>query len=131
MSDSITLSETFAVEPELLYKAWLSSKENSDFTGGAAKASSRIGGAFTAWDGYIEGKNLELVKNKKIVQSWRSTEFPKNAKDSLLEIILKPVKLGTKLTLKHYNIPKGQGKSYKNGWEKHYFVPMQEYFGKG
>ena len=35
---------------------------------------------------YIEGKNLELEKDKKIVQKWRTTEFPDDAPDSDLEI---------------------------------------------
>jgi uncharacterized protein YndB with AHSA1/START domain len=47
------------------------------------------------------GKNLELDPGKKIVQSWRSTDFPKDAEDSLLEILLEKSGKGTKLTLTH------------------------------
>jgi len=75
------------------------------------------------------GKNLELDPGKKIVQSWRSTDFPKDAEDSLLEISLAKSGRGTKLTLVHSGFPEDQTDSYKSGWKEFYFVPMKKYFG--
>jgi hypothetical protein len=46
------------------------------------------------------------------------------------EIILGDTDKGCKLTLKQWNIPEGQGKSYKEGWVKFYFKPMEKYFNK-
>jgi activator of HSP90 ATPase len=99
-------------------------------TGSKATASNKVGGNHSAWDKYIKGKNLELVKNKRILQSWRSTEFPKDSLNSLLLIKLDEIKSGTKLTLIHSEIPNGQGKSYKSGWVEHYFNPMKKYFSQ-
>jgi activator of HSP90 ATPase len=96
-------------------------------TGGAAKVSARVGGKFSAWDGYITGKNILLEENKKIVQEWRTTEFPESASSSIVEILLTEKKSGTTLTLKHHKIPYGQP-DYKAGWTKHYFEPMKKYF---
>jgi len=127
--DKIKLSLTLPAEPKKIYDAWLNSKTHTAFTGGKASASAKVKGKFTAWDGYITGKNLELKDGKKIVQAWRTTEFPETAPDSILELRLTPKAGGkTALTLIQTNIPKGQGKQYKSGWKEHYFEPMKAYF---
>ena len=69
---SILLKETFNVSPEILYNAWLDSKEHTEMTGGQAVCSSETNGNFSAWDGYITGFNISLEPHKKIVQSWRT-----------------------------------------------------------
>ena len=99
-------------------------------TGSVAKVSGRLRGKFSAWDGYISGKTLELDPERRIVQAWRTTEFPKDAPDSHLEVFLAKTKSGTKVTLTHTKIPEGQSVSYKQGWEDFYFTPMKKYFGK-
>jgi len=123
----IELKETFMVEPDVIYNAWLNSEEHTKMTGGLAKCSCKVNGKFTAWDGYINGVNKFLIENEKIVQSWRTTEFKKGDKDSELIIDLKKVKEGTLLTLSHLNIPEEQS-NYKQGWIDHYFQPMKKYF---
>jgi len=129
MKNRIKLSVTLPALPEVIYKAWLNSKEHTAFTGDEAKMSAKKGGSYTAGNGYMWGKNLELEPGKKIVQSWHSTDFPKDAEDSLLEILLEKSGKGTKLTLIHSNIPDRQADSYKQGWKDFYFKPMKEYFG--
>jgi activator of HSP90 ATPase len=99
-------------------------------TGSAAKVVSRVGGKFSAWDGYITGKTLELTVNSRIVQSWRTSEFAETDPDSRIEIRLAPTKTGTRLTLTHSGIPEGQAASYRSGWEEWYFSPMRAYFKK-
>ena len=60
-------------------------------TGAKAKASKKVGAAFSAWDGYIVGKNVELVPGKRIVQSWRTSEFGPNDPDSTITVTLAPI----------------------------------------
>jgi len=96
-------------------------------TGGSAFVSDKIGDSYTAWEGYITGKNLELEPYKKIIQTWRSSKFEENEKDSQIEIRLSENGDETTLTLKHTNVPES-GEHYKNGWEEHYFEPMRNYF---
>ncbi len=126
--ESIKLTKTFAVNPKVIYSAWLNSKQHSKMTGSKAKVNQKLNSSFSAWDGYITGKTTELKPHQKIVQQWRTTEFPDDAPDSILEIELKETKEGTKLTMVHKNIPEGQGENYKKGWEDFYFKPMEEYF---
>jgi activator of HSP90 ATPase len=123
-----TVSIVLPVPAEKIYKAWLSSDGHSAMTGSPAKVTKRVGGKFTAWDGYIYGKTLELEHPHRILQAWQTSEFPEDAPDSVVEILLKETKNGTKLTLKHTNMPDEQVDSYRQGWEDFYFKPMKEYF---
>ncbi len=130
MPEKIKMSAVIPATPKEIYNAWLNSKAHSDFTGGAAKIDPKLKGKFTAWDDYISGTNIELVPHKKIVQAWRTTEFPDKHPDSILEVILEPVPKGTKVTFIHSEIPDGQSEDYKKGWKDFYFTPMKKYFSK-
>jgi activator of HSP90 ATPase len=96
----------------------------------AARVSGKVGGKFTTWDGYISGRTLELEPDQRIVQAWRTTEFPDDAPDSYLEVSLEKDKGGTKVSLTHTGLPPGTEASYKQGWKDFYFTPMKAYFGK-
>ena len=122
-----SLSKIFPVSAEIIYNAWLDGELHSLMTGGHAECNAIEGKNFTAWDGYISGKNIKLVANQKIIQSWRTTEFRDNDEDSLIEIDLKPVAEGCQLTIKHSKIPDEQP-DYGQGWQEYYFEPMSEYF---
>jgi len=113
-----------------IYNTWLSSDGHTKMTGAVANISDKIGDTFTAWEDYITGKNIELVEGKKIVQSWRTSEFKENEEDSELIIELEEKESWTELTLKHVNVPEN-GDDYKKGWEDFYFKPMRDYFASG
>ena len=66
-------------QPEQVYGAWLDGKKHSAFTGVRAQIEPVIGAPFSAWDEYIVGRNVELVPGHRIVQEWRTTEFPQGA----------------------------------------------------
>jgi activator of HSP90 ATPase len=97
-------------------------------TGNPAKVDGKVGGEFTAWDGYIFGSTLALEPDQRILQRWRTSEFPDDAPDSRLEISFEEVGEGTKITLIHSDMPADQVDSYRQGWEDFYFKPMKAYF---
>ena len=130
MKNGFKLSAVIPAQPADIYKAWLSTKGHTAMTGSPAKVNGKISGKFTAWDGYIFGTTLELIPDQFIVQAWRTSEFPDEAPDSLVEISLKEAKGGTKVTLTHSQIPEGQSDSYRQGWEDFYFKPMLAHFGR-
>ena len=127
-TDSIRLSAVVAAEPKAVYSAWMSSKGHEAMTGSGAKITARVGSTYTAWDGYISGKTLELKPESRILQSWRTTDFEADEPDSLLEVLLEKTRGGTKVTLVHTNIPAGHGPEYRKGWLDFYFKPMKDYF---
>jgi activator of HSP90 ATPase len=127
MAIEFDISALIPATPQEVYAAWLSSEGHSQMTGGFASVTAEVGGEFEAWDGYISGKNLELEQGKRIVQSWRTTEFKDDDPDSRLEITLEPLGDQTKLTLRHTGLPP-HGGQYEQGWVENYFEPMKEYF---
>ena len=122
------ISDLFPASPQFVYDTWLDSEGHAAITGAPATASTEVGGEFTAHDGYINGKNLELVPGKLICQSWKTQQFDASDSDSELEITLEPEGTGTRLTLKHTKLT-GDGSHYKTGWVEHYFEPMEAHFG--
>jgi len=128
--ESFTISAIIPAAPEQIYEAWLSSEGHSQMTGSQAEVQAGTGGTFKAWDGYIWGKTLELEPYRRIVQAWRTSEFPEDSPDSHVEILLEEIAEGTKITLVHTNIPAGQAEGYKEGWQDFYFTPMRAYFSR-
>jgi uncharacterized protein YndB with AHSA1/START domain len=127
MAENIKVSDIIPAPPERVYTAWLDPKEHAKMTGGTA--TDEGDGRFTAWDGYITGRTVSSVPHSKLVQAWRTTEFPEDVPDSVLSISFEAADGGTKLTLVHEEIPEGQGDAYEQGWDEHYFAPMKKYFG--
>ena len=72
---------------------YMDSKKPSLATGVAASISPKEGGRYSAHDDYIKGKNLQLVKNKLIVQTWRAMDRDKSEVDSTFIICLLSNKL--------------------------------------
>ena len=134
MLETIQVSTILPANAERIYRAWLDGHEHAAFTGSEASVDARIGGKFSAWDGYIQGTTLRAEPNRRIVQSWRTSDFPADSSDSRLEVLLEelepenPNKASTRITLLHTDIPEGQGPDYQKGWEDFYFEPMQAYF---
>lgn len=128
-TESIRVSGIIPASPKVVYDAWLDSKEHARFTGAPASVEPRVGGKMTARNDYIQGEILELQPGKRIVQSWRSTDFPKNAPDSRVEVIVRAHVLGTELTFLHDGIPEGQAHLYEAGWLDQYVTRMRRYFG--
>ena len=128
MKNGFTLSEIIRATPAEIYEAWLSTEGHSAMTGSPAKVNGNVNGQFSAWDGYIFGKTLELTPNQRIVQAWRTTEFPDEAPDSYLEVLLAEAPTGTTVTLIHSDMPEDQVDSYRQGWEDFYFKPMKKHF---
>jgi activator of HSP90 ATPase len=128
MGLNFTVTTLFSATPEELYQAWLDSKMHTDMTGGKAEVSDQVGEGFSAWDGYISGKNLELEHPTRILQAWRTSEFSDVDPDSLLEIRFDQEDDQTRLTINHSVLPE-HGMQYKQGWIDSYFTPMKDFFG--
>ncbi|GAG95593.1 unnamed protein product, partial [marine sediment metagenome] len=106
---------------------WLSSDEHSKMTGSPATVSANVGEEFEAWEGYIRGMNMELEFPRRILQRWRTSEFGNSEEDSLLEILFEVEEGGTRVTIRHSELP-DHGMQYRQGWIDAYFTPMKAYF---
>ena len=130
MPYAFTLTTTVPASAQEIYEAWLDSLAHSEMTGSEAVMSDEVGAEVAAWDGYISGRNLELVPGQRIVQSWRTTEFDDEHEDLILTVTLEEVEDGTLLTLVHSQVPDGQTSYEEGGWQEHYFEPMKAYFAE-
>ncbi len=128
---TIKQTATIPAKPAAVYDALLNAKKHAAFTGSRATCDARVGGSFTAYDGYIWGKNLELEKGRRIVQEWQTTEWPQDASPSIVEFTLEEAGPGTKLTMVHSRVPAEQAEDYRQGWIDYYWDPLKEYFNRG
>ena len=115
-------------KPVEVYRAFMNPKIHAAFTGSKAAGSGRVGGKFTAWEGYITAKNVELKSGRKIVQEWITTEFPEKYPPSRLELTFKAKRGGTEITMAHSHLPASQVRRYKSGWISAYWDPLRDYF---
>jgi len=132
MPDAFQLEMVVPAEPQRVFTAWLDSKEHAAFTGGGeAVVEPWAGGRFISWDGYIHGILLGVETGKRIVQTWRTSEFPPEARDSRLTVEFEPARGGTRVRIRHGDLPPSQVKKYEKGWVQHYLKPLADYFAKG
>lgn len=125
---TITQKVVVPATPAQVYDAFLNPRIHAAFTGSPATGSARVGGKFTAWDGYISGVHRELVKDCRIVQDWQTTEWPDGAKPSRVEFTFKAVAGGTEIRMVHSNVPAEQADSYRQGWIDYYWTPLTAHF---
>ena len=118
------------VMPPEVYEAFVDAKKHSAFTGSKATCDARVGGEFTAWDGYISGKNLLLEKGKRIVQEWTTTEWPAGFPPSRLELTFKKATGGTEILMVHSGVPAELADDVAEGWKEFYWEPLKKYFEK-
>lgn len=130
MGYDFEVSDTIPATPHDVYEAWMSSDGHSAMTGADARIDPRVGGDYEAWGGYIAGQTVALEPDRRIVQTWRTAEFTDSHPDSQVEVLLEPVKEGTRVTIRHTNVPDDQLDYEQGGWRDSYFDPMREYFAR-
>ena len=75
----------------------------------------------------ITGKNLRLVKNRLIVQTWRAQGWEKNDLDSTFIIELEPSDKDVILYVTHANLPDKHAGHIAKGWHDHYWNLWKAY----
>lgn len=129
MPESIERSTVLPAPPEAIYDAWLDGPGHSAMTGSPATSDPVEGGRFTAWNGFIEGTWQTLERPRRLAMAWSTSAFPEGAPPSHVDVALEPVDGGTRVIIRHRDIPDGQGDAYFGGWHEKYFAPMARHFG--
>ncbi len=94
-----------------------------------AEIDARAGGAFKLFNGFIIGRNLELVPNERIVQGWRVAYWPAGAW-SLAKFVLVEQGSDTKIVFDHTGFPKGDGEHLLEGWNGNYWQPLAKFLAE-
>ena len=110
-----------------LYELYMNAKKHSAATGTGTKISEKEGAKYSAGDDYITGKNLVLVKNKMIVQTWKAADWDKDEQDSIFILTFEQQGKNAVLNMVHANIPDKHADSIKKGWTTYYWNPWKAY----
>jgi len=114
--------------PAKLYELFMDSAKHAAATGAPARISRKPSGKWTAFGGMLLGKNLVLIPNRMIVQTWRSSEWKKADPDSILVVTFeKSADGGAKADLVHVGVPEYDHAGVTQGWVKYYWEPWKEF----
>lgn len=127
MPRTVTLAAILPRPPARLYAMYLSPREHAAFTGAPVKIAARAGAPFKAFGGALTGSILQVVPNRLIVQSWRSTQFAKGDLDSTLILSFWPDPGGGRIELTHVNVADADFAGVSEGWSKYYWIPWRAY----
>ena len=116
----------FNANPQRLYSAILDEKQFAAFSGLAATIDPTPGGTFSMFGGQIEGRNVELIANQRIVQAWRPTHWDPGIY-SIVHFEFKPRGEGAMLIFDHTGFPADDHDSLDSGWASHYWDPLKKY----
>ena len=126
---TIRQSVTFRATPHDVYEALMNEKKHSELTGSEVQIGRNVGSEFSVYGGDIQGVNLELVPDKKIIQSWRYSDWPKGHY-SKATFLLKEVTNGTRLTFTQTGVPEEFYEDIAQGWKDYYWEPMKKMLRK-
>ncbi|HRG37258.1 MAG TPA: SRPBCC domain-containing protein, partial [Bacteroidia bacterium] len=105
-----TIKQTYemAASPEQVFEALVNEEIIQDWSGDEVKMSAEVGAKFSLWGGQMFGTNLEVIKNKKLVQEWCYDQWEIPTK---VTFTLNVTPVGTSVELIHEDVPE---KSLKN-----------------
>ena len=104
----------------------LDAKQFSAFSKDTAEIEPRAGGAFKMFGGRIEGRNVELVPNQRIVQAWRPASWPAGVY-SIVRFELVARGAGARIVLDHAGFSQDKFEGLNDGWPIRYWDPLHKY----
>jgi uncharacterized protein YndB with AHSA1/START domain len=112
--------------PEDIFEVFTDSRKHSQLIGARVKTSRKAGAAFSAFDGFVTGRNLKIVPNRLLVQSWRGSVWKKQDLDSVLILHFSNVNGGTLIQMVHAGLPP----AFEERWSELYWQPLTLRFAK-
>jgi activator of HSP90 ATPase len=116
----------FKTAPARIYEALLDAKQFSAFTKDTAEIQPQPGGPFKLFGGKIEGRNIELLPNQRIVQAWRPAYWPAGVY-SIVKFELVARDSGTRIVLDHAGFAEDKWQGLNEGWPIRYWDPLHKY----
>ncbi|HYC20720.1 MAG TPA: SRPBCC family protein [Candidatus Bathyarchaeia archaeon] len=113
--------------PHEVYEALMDSAKHTEFTHSSANIGREVGDAFSTFDGYASGTNVELIPDKKIVQRWRADDWPPDHY-STVTFELHAQGHETRLDFTQIDIPEDLYPDLETGWVEYYWDNLKGYF---
>jgi len=122
-----TFKKTFRIyaEPSDVYSALTNPFTIEVWSGYPAIMSEEPGSEFSLWEGDITGRNLEFIKDRKIVQEWY---FGEQTDKSIVTISIQSDKEDSQVTVEHTNIPDKDFTDIAEGWREYYIGAIADFF---
>jgi len=127
MPRNIITAASLPASPDKLFDMYLDAATHAAFTGMPVTIEPHAGGTFQAFDGRLSGEILHVEPKALIVQTWRSTNWPLTAMDSVLTLTFWPDKDGARIELVHVNVADEDFAGVSHGWEQYYWTPWRAY----
>jgi activator of HSP90 ATPase len=122
-----TFKKTFKInaEPADVYSALTNPYTIELWSGYPAQMSEEEGSEFMLWEGDIAGRNLEFIKDRKIVQEWY---FGEQIEKSIVTITIQPDRENSQVTVEQTNIPDVDFADIAEGWKEFYIAGITRLF---
>jgi len=137
-AEAIHQEVSFQAGPKRIYEALTDAQQfqkmqqlsaamkHADVNAKSAVLSREPGGAFSLFGGYVEGRQIELVPDQRIVQAWRPASWDPGVY-SIARFVLQEQGTGTKLIFDHTGFPAGTGDHLNAGWKVNYWEPLEKF----
>jgi activator of HSP90 ATPase len=121
-----TIKQMYVIEApiERVWKSLIDPGLIAGWGAGPAKMSDEEGFAFELWGGEIWGKNVKVVKQKRLVQEWYAGKWEE---PSILTLTLLQKGSATVVGLVHENVPDEGAEDIENGWRNYYMLPLKKF----
>jgi activator of HSP90 ATPase len=122
-----TFHETFKInaEPSDIYSALTNPYTIEIWSGYPAVMSEEPGSEFSLWEGDITGRNIEFIKNKKVVQEWY---FGDREEKSIATVMIRQERDNSLVTVEHTNIPDDDFNDIAEGWREYIIGAIIDFF---
>jgi activator of HSP90 ATPase len=116
----------YKIPPARIYEVLLDAKQFAALTKDTAEIQPQAGAPFKLFGGRIEGRNVELVPNQRIVQAWRPADWPAGVY-SIIKFELLARGGGTRIVFDHAGFSEDEWETLSWGWQNHYWEPLHKY----
>jgi activator of HSP90 ATPase len=124
-----TINQEFLIQApaDAIYETLMNEEKHAALTHSFVKISPEVGDEFSACDGGVHGKILNLIPDERIELAWRAEEdcWPKDHYSwAIFELV--PTAEGTKIVFTQHGVPDECYETIAQGWFDYYWYPMKE-----
>jgi len=120
---SLTQTREFKHSAHAVFEMFMDEKKHSDLLSDKCTINREPRGLFKC-GGFVEGRNIEIVKDRKIVQSWRGGDWPVGHFSKVVLDIQPAGDHACKVLLTHEMIPAANFDDINSGWDKFYWTKI-------
>ena len=124
---SIQREATVPADPTRVYELLADAEALSALSGKSGAAARSAGAEFTAFDGHVTGRQVELVPGERIVQAWRFAVWAPGTY-SIVRFTLVPEDGATRLVIDQDGVPAEWHDHVHTNWPTFYLDPLIKHF---